>query len=166
MRRFFWILFAIGLIAALAYAAPKTQSLAGLALKSNPDEALKAYRNDLQTERADIMARNIPLTPEQAAKFWPAYAKFQAEQAVIVDGQLKAVQKYVDQYSDMDDSTAISLVNANLSRDQQMFALRTKWLGEFRKILPTRVAARVIQIDRRLGLTSQLALSAQLPLIY
>jgi len=166
MHRIFCSLLAIGLIAALVYAAPQTQSLAGLALKSNPDEALKAYRNDLQMERADIMSKNITLTPEQAARFWPAYAKFQTEQAAIVDEQLKAVQKYVDHYSDLDDSTALSLVSANLSRDQQMQALRTKWLGEFRKIIPTRMAARVIQIDRRLGLTSQLALSAQLPLIY
>jgi hypothetical protein len=112
------------------------------------------------------MSKNITLTPEQAAKFWPAYAKFQAEQAVIVDDQMKAVQKYVDDYSNMEDSTALSLVKANLSRDSQMVALRNKWLDEFRKIVPTRTAARVIQIDRRLGLTSQLALSAQLPLIY
>jgi len=37
---------------------------------------------------------------------------------------------------------------------------------EFQKILPARTAARVIQIDRRLGLAAQLAISAQLPLIY
>jgi len=166
MRPILGFLVAVGLISLLTYAAPQTQSLAGLALKSDPEQALKAYRSDLQAERADIMSKNITLTPEQAAKFWPAYTKFQAEQAVIVDDQMKSVQKYVDAYSEMDDSTALTLVNANLSRDSQMVALRNKWLGEFRKILPTRTAARVIQIDRRLGLTSQLALSAQLPLIY
>jgi Spy/CpxP family protein refolding chaperone len=166
MRRFFWLLFAIGLIAVLAYAAPQTPSLAGLALKSNPEEAAKIYRSDLQAERTDLMAKNLTLTTDQAAKFWPAYAKFQAEQAVIIDQQIKIVQKYVDVYSNLDDSTALSLANEVLDKDQQMTVLRKKWLGEFRKILPPRLAARVIQIDRRLGLTSQLAFAAQLPLIY
>ena len=166
MRRLFWIFFATGLIATLASAAPQTQSLAGLTLKINPEEAMKALRNDLQMERTDLMARNLTLTPDQAAKFWPAYAKFQAEQAVIIDKQVKIVQKYVNVYSNLEDSTALSLASDVLDQDQEMTLLRRKWLAEFRKILPPRLAAKVIQIDRRLGLSSQLAFAAQLPLIY
>jgi phage terminase large subunit-like protein len=166
MRRYIFSILAIGLVATLTSAAPQNQSLAGLAIKTNPDQALKAYRNDLQMERTDLMSKNLTLTPDQAAKFWPAYAKFQAEQAVIIDKQVKIVQKYVDVYSNLDDSTAVSLAGDVLDGDQQMTELRRKWLAEFRKILPPRLAARVIQIDRRLGLTSQLAFAAQLPLVY
>ena len=166
MRRYFCSIFAIGLVATLTSAAPQTQSLAGLAIKTNPEQALKAYRNDLEAERMDLMARNLTLTADQAAKFWPAYAKFQTEQAAIIDKQVKIVQKYVDVYSNLDDSTAFSLAGDVLDEDQQMTELRRKWLVEFRKILPPRLAARVIQIDRRLTLTTQLAFAAQLPLIY
>jgi len=130
------------------------------------DDVLKAYRNDLQGARADIMAKNLTLTAEQAAKFWPAYSKFQAEQTVIVDQQLKAMQKYAETYATLDDASALAQVTANLGRDLQMNTLRTKWLAEFQKILPARIAARVIQLDRRLGLVGQVAISAQLPLIY
>ena len=63
MRRYFCSVFAIGLIAALTSAAPQTQSLAGLAIKTNPEQALKAYRNDLQAERADLLGKNLTLTP-------------------------------------------------------------------------------------------------------
>src|SRR5580765_6109994 len=111
MRRYFWSLFAIGLVATLSSASPQSTSLAGLAIKTNPEQALKAYRNDLQMERTDLMARNLTLTSDQAAKFWPAYAKFQAEQAVIIDKQVKVVQKYVEVYSNLDDSTAASLAS-------------------------------------------------------
>jgi Spy/CpxP family protein refolding chaperone len=130
------------------------------------DEALKAYRNDLQGARADIMAKNLTLTAEQAAKFWPAYSQFQTEQTVIVDQQLQAMKKYADSFATLDDATALAQVNANLNRDLQINTLRKKWLAEFQKILPARVAARVIQIDRRLGLAAQLSISSQLPLIY
>jgi phage terminase large subunit-like protein len=126
---------------------------------------MNAYRKDLQGERADIMAKNLTLTAEQAAKFWPEYAKFQAEQSAILDEQLKGIQQYVAGYTKLDDATALTLVKANLARDAQMQTLRTKWLAEFQKIVPTRIAARVIQIDRRLGLAHQLSMSAQIPLI-
>jgi hypothetical protein len=105
------------------------------------------------------------LTAHQAAKFWPEYAKFQAEQSTILDEQLKGIQQYVNGYATLDDATALALVRAALSRDSQMQALRTKWLAEFQKVVPTRIAARVIQIDRRLGLAHQLSMSSQIPLI-
>ena len=164
MRRFVWSLIAISLLAGQAYsAAPAPQKPPTAAAA---DEALKTYRNDLQGERADIMAKNLTLTADQAAKFWPAYSKFQAEQATIVDAQLAAMQKYVESYKTLDDAGAMSQVTANLARDKQMHELREKWLKEFGTILPARIAARVIQLDRRLGLAHQLYLSSQIPLIY
>jgi Spy/CpxP family protein refolding chaperone len=162
MRTFARSLMAICLLSVPFHADAQQAPAAG----ASTDDALKAFRNDLQGARADIMAKNLTLTADQAAKFWPAYAKFQTEQSAIVDEQLKAMKKYVDGYATLDDAAAMTQVNANLSRDLQMNTLRRKWLGEFEKILPARVAARVIQIDRRLGLAGQLAISAQIPLIY
>ena len=162
MRRFVWSLIAVSVLAAQSYSAAPAQKPPAAAT----DEALKTYRADIQGERADIMAKNLTLTADQAAKFWPAYSKFQAEQATIVDAQLAAMQKYVTSFGPIDDAKALEYTNANLARDQQMFELRSKWLKEFQKILPARIAARVIQIDRRLGIAHQLFLSSQLPLIY
>lgn len=166
MRRLIYSLMGIGLLSGAVYSAAPPQQPQQPQQALSTDEALKAYRNDLQGARADIMAKNLTLTAEQAAKFWPAYAKFETEQTAIVDEQLKALQSYADNFKTLDDAGALSLVKANLARDLQMNTLRTKWLGEFGKILPTRTAARVIQIDRRLGLAHQLSLSSQLPLIY
>ena len=162
MRRLAWLLVACGLLLVqLSPAAAPEQAAAVSA-----DDALKAYRNDLQGTRADIMAKNLTLTSEQAAKFWPAYSQFQKEQTVIYDQQLQAMKRYADNYATLDDVAALEQVKANLSRDLQINGLREKWLLEFQKMLPVRLAARVIQIDRRLGLAAQLSISAQLPLIY
>jgi Spy/CpxP family protein refolding chaperone len=157
---------AVGLLAGQPYAAVAAQQAAGAgAATPSSDDALKAFRSDLQSARADIMAKNLNLTADEAARFWPAYSKFQAEQSVIVDEQLRAMQKYVDRFETLDDAGALAQVNANLNRDLQMNTLRRKWLAEFQKILPKRTAARVIQIDRRLGLAMQVSISAQMPLI-
>ena len=50
-------------------------------------KAIEDFRADLQAKRADIMAKNISLSADQAAKFWPMYEKYQAEQNVIIDAQ-------------------------------------------------------------------------------
>ena len=60
----------------------------------------------------------------------------------------------------------MSLVKAHLERDGRMNALRQQWLGEFQKVLPGRLAARVIQVDRRISLAQQMEISSQIPLIY
>jgi len=168
MRTLTLSLVVIGLLSVQAYSAPQraTAPAAPAATTQSTDAALKALRDDLQGTRADIMAKNLTLTAEQAAKFWPAYAKFQAEQSVIMDAQLAAVKRYADNYATIDDATALATINSHLSRDLQINALRTKYLAEFQTILPARLAARVIQIDRRLGLAAQVSMSAQLPLIH
>jgi len=47
-----------------------------------------------------------------------------------------------------------------------MNALRQKWLGEFQKVVPTRIAVRAMQIDRRLSLLAQAELASRLPLVH
>lgn len=130
------------------------------------DSALAAYRADMQSTRADIMAKNLSLTADQASKFWPVFNAYQKEQNVIMDEQLKGIQQYVDHYDSLDDAGAIALVKAHLDRDAKMTALRQKWLVEFQKVLPGGLAARVIQIDRRLSNVAQLEISSKIPLVH
>jgi hypothetical protein len=47
-----------------------------------------------------------------------------------------------------------------------MVALRQRRLPEFQKVLPTKLAARAMQIDRRLSLAHQMEFSSQIPLIH
>lgn len=129
------------------------------------EEALKALRHDLQAGRTDIIARNVSLTPEQAGKFWPVFDKYQKEQSAIMDAQLKGIQQYAEKYESLDDATALALMKAHLDRDQRMVTLRLKWLDEFQKVLPARLAARVMQIDRRISLAHQMDFAAQIPLV-
>jgi len=130
------------------------------------EDVLKAVRADLQLGRADIVAKNVTLTSEQAAKFWPVFDQYQKEQNAIMDEQMRGIQRYVNTYPNLDDAAALSLMQAHFDRDTRMNALRQKYLVEFQKVLPTRMAARVMQIDRRLSLVHQIEFAAQIPLIH
>jgi Spy/CpxP family protein refolding chaperone len=146
--------------------APGQPTSTTTASQPTVDETLKSLRMDLQGSRADIMAKNLTLTADQAAKFWPVFNAYQKEQNVIIDEQLKGIQKYVDNAENLDDAGALALMRAHLQRDAKMNALRQKWLGEFQKVLPTKLAVRAMQIDRRLSLAAQMETAALIPLVH
>ena len=129
------------------------------------DEVLKSLRSDLQGERADIIAKNITLTAAQAAKFWPMFESYQKEQNMIIDEQLRGIQRFVENYEKLDDAAALALINTHFDRDDKMNALRRRWLGEFQSLVGTKIAVRVLQIDRRLSMAHQIAFTSQIPLV-
>jgi len=155
-----------------------TSALAVATVKQNPataaatpsaatiEDVLKTMRSDMQGTRADIMAKNLQLTAAQAAKFWPLFETYQKEQNVIMDEQLKGIQKYAEGYNTLDDATAMTLLTAHFDRDTRMNSLRQRFFKEFQTVLPTRLAARAMQIDRRLSLVAQMEIAAKIPLIH
>lgn len=129
------------------------------------DQVVAQFRRDLQAKSADVLAKGLTLTAEEAAKFWPLFEQYQKEQGVITEGQLKATQAYAKGYATLTDSQALEYVNALLARDQKIHDLRVKWLAKFQAVLSPMNAARAIQLERRLGLIGQISLSSQIPLV-
>ena len=127
---------------------------------------MRTIRADLQNNRADIIAKNVPLTTAQAAQFWPIFERYQTEQNVIMDDQLKSVQWFIEHFETADDAAALKLIQAHFDRDTKMTALRQTWLAEFQKVLGTKLAVRVMQIDRRLSLAHQAWVTSKIPLAY
>jgi Spy/CpxP family protein refolding chaperone len=152
-------------VSAMAWTAAQQARTVSTAL-TPIDEVLQAVRADLQGERADILAKNLTLTSEQAAKFWPLYEAYQKEQNVIMDEQLRGIQRFIESFDTLDDATALGLINAHFDRDARMNALRQKWLGEFQKTLNTKLAVRVMQIDRRLSPAHQIMFTSKIPLAH
>ena len=137
-------------------------------VSSNPagiDKMLAAVRGDLMASRADTLAKNLTLTAEQAAKFWPVYDAYQKEQASMIEGQLQVVQRYVEAFDTVDDAGALGLIKAHLDRDERANILRQKLLLDLQRAVGTKIAARAVQIDRRLSLAHQLEIVSTIPLI-
>lgn len=167
-------LLATSLIVAASLSAPATlwaadqaqgaQATAGSA--ADTEKAIAEYRDSMQAKRADIMAKGLTLSADQAAKFWPMFEKYQKEQNLIIDTQVKAIQKYAASYDKLTDADAVAFVKSLLERDARMEALRVKWLETFQTAVSPGTAARAIQIDRRLSLLAQAQLSSQVPLVH
>lgn len=154
------ILFSI----AFALAAP-AWSAEPPAPAPSQEQIVADFQKNLQAKRADVMAKGLTLTADQAAKFWPLYEQFQAEQDAVVNGQITATQDYAEHFESLTDADALAYVNALLERDGNMHDLRAKWLAKFQTVVPPKVAARAIQLDRRLSQIAQVKVSSQIPLI-
>ena len=129
------------------------------------EQVMEQFRIDMQAVAADVMAKGLTLTAEQASKFWPMFEAFQKEQKSIIDEQLKSLAQYLATYEKMTDADALAFANSLLQRDQKIHDLRAKYLAKFQEVVPARIAARAIQLDRRLGLVGQIKISSQIPLI-
>lgn len=129
------------------------------------EDTVAQFRNDLMAKRADIMAKGLTLTADQAAKFWPLFEQFEKEQDAVVKGQIEAIDKFASEYHELSDQEALTYVNALLDRDEKMQDLRVKWLAKFQTVVPVKMAARAIQLDRRLGQVGQVQISQRIPLV-
>ena len=154
-------------VSAWAADPPAKAQPASLTQPGPTDEQIVAgFRSELMAKRADIMAKGLTLTSEQAARFWPLFDQFQKEQDLVVNGQIQATDQYAKNYEHLSDEDAMAYVNSLLSRDKKMYDLRLKWLAKFKEVIPVAMAARAIQLDRRLGNVTQVQLSQRIPLIH
>jgi Spy/CpxP family protein refolding chaperone len=167
MRKPLSLLVVAGLVCLAPFVgAAALQAPASQASEPSVEDVVTAVRADMQDSRADVMAKNLTLSAEQAAKFWPLFNQYQQQQNEIMDEQLKGIESYINNYSNLDDAGALALIKAHFDRDERMNALRRRWLGAFQKILPTKTAVRVMQIDRRLSLVSQTQMVTLIPLAH
>ncbi len=152
-------------VSAMAWTDPR-QVQPMNASATSMDDVVKTFRADLQSSRADVIAKNVSLSPAQAAQFWPMFEHYQQEQNVIMDEQFTSVQWFIENFEKADDAAALQLINAHFDRDAKMTALRQRWLVEFQNALGTKLAVRVMQIDRRLSLAHQTYITSKIPLAH
>jgi hypothetical protein len=151
----------------LAAAPPATSAQPTTSAKPTEQEMTPTeFRDSLQQIETDIISKAVSFTSDEAAKFWPVFQKFQAEEKSIIDDQLAALKKYSDDYASLTDEQSVAYVNSLLDRDQRVHDLRAKYLAEFSKIMPPGKAARVIHLSRRIVMATQVRLSSEIPLVH
>ena len=154
------------IVAASAWSADPPKAQPATVTTPDTDKTVAEFRAELMAKRADVMAKGLTLTSEQAAKFWPLFDQFQKEQDKVVQEQIDATEAYAKNFDHLTDESAMAYVNALLDRDLKMHDLRVKWLTKFKTVVPVAMAARAIQLDRRLGNITQVQLSQRIPLIH
>ena len=122
-------------------------------------------REDIRAQRKQITASNMSLTPDEATRFWPIYDQYIQETIKVNDDRWAMIKDYAANYNSMTDQQAQDYMRRSVAIDQQLTALRAKYVPIFHKVVSAKKTAQWYQIDRRLDLLINLQLAALIPVV-
>jgi uncharacterized protein YjdB len=132
---------------------------------SASDQDIQLLRQNIQAQRKQITAANMTLTPDEATKFWPLYDQYRKEASKNGDERWALIQEYAKNYQTMTDAQAQDYITREAANEQNVIALRTKYVPIFEKVISAKKAALFCQIDHRVDLMIQLQLASQIPMV-
>ena len=144
---------------AQAGAAPSAQP------NSASDQDIEMLRADLRAQRKQITAQNMTLTADEATKFWPIFDQYRKEAIKPNDDRWALLKEYAANYQTMTDAQAQDYIKRSTAVEQQLLALRMKYVPVFEKVISPKKTALWYQIDRRVDLLINLQLSTQIPMV-
>jgi hypothetical protein len=129
------------------------------------DKDVSLLRQDLRSQKKQLIASNLTLTADEATKFWPVYDQYSAEVQKLGDQKYALIKEYAQGFGSLTDEQALSLAKRSLALDEQAVALRTKYLPIVNKVIPGKKTATFFQLDRRISLLMDLQLASEIPLV-
>jgi len=163
---------AVGIAAVCASAQPTAETGATSVAAAQPDAAnlrtfIELVRSDLKTQKAVVIAENLPMAEAEAAEFWPLHREYEAALSKLNDQKLALIVRYANLHNTgtITDQQATALAKESFSYETQRTDLKRKYFKKFAKVIPATKAARFFQIENQINLALDLRVAASLPLI-
>jgi hypothetical protein len=129
------------------------------------DKDIEMLRQDIRDQRKQIVAMNLPLTADEATKFWPVFDQYRKDAIAPNDQRWAVIKEYAANYDTMSDAQAQSLMKRANAVDEALLALRMRYVPLFEKVISPKKTALFYQIDRRVDLLVNLQLSSVIPMV-
>jgi hypothetical protein len=136
----------------------------GNAQEQQLDLQIKMLRQDLRSQRKQVIAANMNLSDTEAEKFWPTYQRYVDELVQNNNTKYELIKQYL-QADKLSDAEAETLSKRWIQVDEAVVQLRLKYLPIFRQILSAKSTARFFQLDRRVQMMIDLQLASAIPLV-
>ena len=155
--------------ARLLLAAVLTLMLTLAATAAQPGEADKANLgilvDTIRANRKALVAANLKLTDEEAARFWPLYDKYQTELNAVQDRAVKVIQDYTASFQNLSNEQAMKLADEWLSAEADRVKVRRTYLDEFAKVIPGKKVVRFYQIENKMDAVIRYELASAIPVV-
>lgn len=158
-RRGLWLVTA--LILGLTTTAVRAAQPGAAAAGADPSLLLDTIR----ANRKALVAVNLNLTDEEAAKFWPVYDRYQQELNATGDRLAAVIEDYTSHFRDLSNDKALQLLEDSLAAEADRVKVRRAYVDEFAKILPGRTIARFYQIENKMEAVIRYDLAATIPVV-
>ena len=144
---------------------PAAVSDAGAQSNNVRDQDIEMLRADLRSQRKQIIALNMTLTADEATKFWPIFDQYRQEAIKPNDERWALIKEYAANYNTMTDAQAQDYIKRSTAVEQQLLALRMRYVPVLEKVISPKKTALWYQIDRRIDLLINLQLSTLIPMV-
>jgi hypothetical protein len=165
MRNKMMVILILGGMCFLAAPATHAQAAASKDSQTVSDQDVKLLRQDLRSQKKQLIAANLTLTDAESTKFWPVYDQFSAEMTTLGDQKLALIKEYAKGFGSLTDAQAQSLLNRSLALDDAATQLRIKYVPIINKVLPGTKTATFFQMERRISTLIDLQVASQIPLV-
>jgi len=155
------ILLAASLAVVLSTAVALAEEAGNLPAPSN----LAVLLDTIRANRKALIAVNLNLSQEEAAKFWPVYDRYAQQMNAVGDRQAALIQDYIAHFGDLSNEKALQLLNDYLAADADRIRIRREFVDEFAKILPGRTVARFFQIENKMDAVLRYDLASTIPVV-
>ncbi len=149
------------LAVATLLAVSATSGRAGDAAQTNLD----ILRDTIRANKKALVAVNLTLSDEEAAKFWPLYDRYQKELTGVQDRFVAVIQDYTAHFRDLSNEKALKLVDDYLAAEADRAKVRRSYVDELAKVLPGRKVARFYQIENKMDAVLRYDLAAEIPVV-
>ena len=113
-------------------------------------ETPDSLRRAVRTDKRGLVERNMQLTAQEAAKFWPIYDAYQQQLDRLAERENRAILDYVNAENTMTDANAKRIARELLKAEEDEQSLRQKQFRRMLGVLPARKAVRYLQIENKI----------------
>lgn len=145
--------------------AVEADALSDSNAQKNIQEYIDLMRSDVKQRKAETLAMVMQLSAADAAKFWPIYAKYDAELTKLNDLRVANIQEYSRTYDQMTNAKADELIQKALAYRKQRPELIAKYYERVKQALGATTAARFFQIEDQLLSIIDLQIDSSLPIV-
>ena len=159
------------LLAALAAAmlfappAPAQQAAPQPGAAAPAQHSVDEVRQAMRKDKRGLVERNMQLTSQEAAKFWPIYETYQGELDRVVQRENRAILDYINAENTMTDANAKRIARELLKAEDDELALRQKQYRRMLAVLPARKATRYLQIENKLRTLQRYDIAERISLV-
>ncbi|MDC1105773.1 hypothetical protein OAT16_03650 [Prolixibacteraceae bacterium] len=135
-------------------------------LKAQVSEGeLEIIKSELNTEKKELVRRNMNLISEEAEIFWPIYNEYQHQKSEIMDERIKVLRAYAAEYLVISEEKAERMALDQFKLRKKSIILRQKYFKIISKKMSPVYGIRFVQIDRQIDLLIEMKIFESMPLM-
>ena len=122
-------------------------------------------RQQIQSDRQEIVAANLQLSDEESKIFWPLYRAYREEIVKLGDRYVKLIEDYAATYKTITNEQASAFLDESLSILGEENKIMTKHAKKMRQTVSAKTVARFFQIESQLNNMLRAEFADEIPLV-